>query len=149
MQYTGWSASFWKVLIGCVVGLGVIAIARFPSAARPNLDPVAQQDVIRLESRINQLDQRLYTIETSIRTLEQQSRLAGVTSRSPGQQDVEFLRGEVQRLQQRLAEHECALAKLDERTLSPAAREARRKSGVRPDGCRTNVDAPLRLSEPR
>jgi len=147
MQYKSSHASVLNVVIGCLVVLAIVALTKFPSAARANLDPIPQQQVIRLETRINQLEQRLYSIETSMRTLEQQSRLASATSRDTGQQDVVLLRAEIQRLQQRLAENECALAKLDERTLSAAVREARRKSGVRPDGCRTNVDAPIRFSE--
>ncbi|HEV2835635.1 MAG TPA: hypothetical protein VGW58_09980 [Pyrinomonadaceae bacterium] len=149
MQYKSLRASIFNIALGCFAVLAVVALTKFPSAARANLDPIPQQQVLRLETRINQLEQRLYSIETSMRTLEQQSRLAGVTSRDAGQQDVILLRAEVQRLQQRLGESECALAKLDERTLSPAVREARRKSGVRPDGCRTNVDAPIRFSELR
>jgi hypothetical protein len=149
MQNRSWFVGlhFRYVVVVCVVVLAVIAVTKFPSAARNNLDPTPQQDIIRLETRVNQLEQRLYSIETNVRTLEQQSRLA--TARDAGQQEVVQLRAEVQRLQLRLSDYDCALAKLDERTLSPATREARRKSGVRTDGCRTNVDAPLRLSDTR
>lgn len=151
MQYRSWCASLLSrnVVFVCVVVLGVVAVTKFPSAARTDLDPTPQQDIIRLETRVNQLEQRLYSIETNVRTLEQQSRVAGATSRDAGQQELILLRAEIQRLQLRLADHECALAKLDERTLSPTMREARRKSGARTDSCRTNVDAPLRLSELR
>ena len=114
-------------------------------AARTEAGPVPQQDVIRLESRISQLEQRFYTIETSLRTLEQQSRIAGASGRGAGvtPEDIVSLRSEIQTLQVRLMEEECALAKLDERTLSPAAREARRKA-VGNDPCRLNFELPLR-----
>jgi hypothetical protein len=62
---------------------------------------------------------------------------------------LELLRSQIQALQVRLAEDECALAKLDERTLSAAMRNSRRPGGVRSDPCRMNVDAPLRLPERR
>jgi hypothetical protein len=105
------------------------------------------QDTIRIESRLTQLEQRIYSIETSLRGLEQQSRLAGVnagrTTRDP---EVNLLHTELDTLRRRLAEVECGLARVDERTLSAAARAARRKA--QPDAgdpCRLNPDSPLRL----
>lgn len=83
-------------------------------------------------------------METNIRTIEQQSRLAGMNARGSSPEDVARLRADIQALQVRLAEDECALARLDERTLSPAMR---RKPGGRTDPCRVNVDAPLRLPD--
>lgn len=130
------------VLFVCILGLGLITAFRIASAASP------QQDVIRLEARLNQLEQRLFGIETTLRNIEQQSRLAGVAQRrgvSP--EDLIRLQAEIQTLQVRLTEDECGLAKLDERTLSPPAREARRKSATRPDPCRTNFDTPVRSSQ--
>jgi hypothetical protein len=103
--------------------------------------------MIRLESRLSRLEQRLYSIETSIRVLEQQSRLSGVTTGNAARDpEVGLLRMEVETLQRRLAEIECGLAKVDERTLSAAAKEARRKSiGGASDPCRLNAEIPLRL----
>jgi predicted nucleic acid-binding Zn-ribbon protein len=113
-------------------------------AARTSAGPAPQQDVIRLESRISQLEQRFYTVENSLRTLEQQSRIAGMNrggSISPD--EINLLRSEIQRLQARIMEDECALAKLDERTLSPTARDARQR-GAGCDPCRANFELPLR-----
>lgn len=130
-------------LMMCVV---VVAIA---AATRTDAGPVPQQDILRLESRMTQLEQRLYSIDNSLRTLEQQSRLAGVSPRD-ATRDLEMLRSAVQTLQVRIIEDECALAKLDERTLAPAMREARRKSGAgASDPCRRNADAPLQLPDQR
>jgi hypothetical protein len=108
------------------------------------------QDVIRLETRINQLEQRLYTMDASIRNIEQQSRIVGAASRGNVSAD-EFARliAQLQALQVRVMEDECALAKLDERTLTAAQRDARRKSGAASDPCRNNFEAPLRLPERR
>lgn len=131
----------WRsVLIVVVAGLGLVTIS---SAARNNTGPAPQQDVIRLEQRMNQLEQRLFSMETTLRNIEQQSRLAAVNRRGLGEEEVGQLRSELLRLQQRLADHECALAKLDERTLSPAMRTARRKSGT--DPCRLNSETPIQL----
>src|ERR1044072_8760945 len=88
----------------CVLGLSLLMISATPP-----------QDAIRLESRINQLEQRLYSMETNIRTLEQQSRMAGGTQRGASQEDVTFLRAQLQALQLRQADVECALAELEER----------------------------------
>lgn len=137
----------WRaLLITGVAGLALIAVFKIAFAAGANNAPAPQQEVFRLETRINQLEQRLIQIDTSIRGLEQQSRLGAAGSRGVTAQDVEILRANIQALQVRLAEHECALAKLDERTLSPAMRNSRRQSG-RTDPCRANADTPLRLPE--
>lgn len=107
------------------------------------------QDITRVESRLSQLEQRLFSIEASIRTLEQQSSLGSARATRPASDPEEaLLRAEVGVLQRRLTEVECGLAKLDERTLTTAAREARHKSAVGAgDPCRLNADVPLRLSD--
>jgi|SRR5215203_3040451 len=131
MKYRG-------VVMMCVV---VVAIVM---ATRTDAGPVPQQDVIRLESRMNQIEQRLYGIETSIRTLEQQSRLANAGPRDASR-DLEILRSALQTLESRIIQDECSLAKLDERTLASAAR---RRAGVT-NPCRRNVDLPLLLPDDR
>jgi hypothetical protein len=59
------------------------------------------------------------------------------------------LRLEVNALQQRLAEHECALAKLDERTLSPTMRTRRRSGAGANDPCRQNSETPVQFTDGR
>ena len=137
----------YRILLVCIVGLGFLTVS---SAARNEYGPTPQQDVIRLETRINQLEQRLYSIDSNLRNLDQQIRLSGSTVRGTNPEDLVRLRLELQALQNRLAEHECALAKLDERTLSPAMRAARRKSGSGAnDPCRLNFETPVQLSTTR
>lgn len=125
------------VLLVIVVAFGLVV------AVRTSAGPAPQQDVIRLEARIGQLEQRFYTVETSVRTLEQQSRLAGMNRGGVTPDEITLLRSEIQRLQARIMEDECALAKLDERTLSPTAREARQRAAGH-DPCRANSELPLR-----
>jgi hypothetical protein len=136
-----WTAVF--VLVSCLVAAA--AYTRSPAVTFGETTMSSPQDVIRIESRISQLEQRFYSLEMSMRSLEQQSRQSGMP-RESGARDSEvvLLRGEVDALQRRLAEIECGLARVDERTLSPVAREARRKT-VGVDSCRLNADAPLRL----
>jgi predicted nucleic acid-binding Zn-ribbon protein len=108
----------------------------------------AQQDPF-LNQRINQIEQRFYTIETRINRIEQDSKLSTITKGITGNNDAEIraLNSQVDALQLRLAEAECGLARLDERTLTTAARQARRKArGVETDRCRLNADVPLQLS---
>lgn len=113
------------------------------SAAAP---PVAQ-DISRVESRINMLEQRFRSVELSISRLEQQSRLSGVTPGPSARGDESaILRAEVEALRRRLAEVECGLIRIDERTLAPDARDTRLKSGAGgTDPCRLNIRAPLSL----
>lgn len=149
MQYRSGRANWrWRpVLLVFVLGLGSAAIFRITFAARNGDAPIPQQDVIRLESRFSQLEIRLNFIENRLRSIEQQSRVAD--SRGVSQSDWAVLRSEFQALQQRVIEHECALAKLDERTLAPNVRAARRRSVPDVDPCRANSDTPIRLPDER
>lgn len=145
MQYESRCTSHrWVVLLVFVAGLSLVAAFTIVSATANGPTP-QQQDIIRLENRITQLEQRLFSIETGLRTLEQQSRITGASSRGVSPEDVALLRSAIEVLQQRLTDDECGLAKLDERTLSPA----RRKAGATSDPCRLNFDVPLRLPERR
>lgn len=133
------------MLLLSFVALGLLTVFRISTAAGTDTGPAPQQDVIRLEQRMNQLDQRLFSLENNLRNVEQQSRIAGSASRGTTPEDVARLRLEVQALTNRLAEHECALQKLDERTLSSAMKTARRKSAAGDDQCRQNADTPIQL----
>jgi hypothetical protein len=125
------------------------AYASRPAARAVAPEPAAQ-DVIGLERRISLVEQRLNSIELSVNRLEQQSRLstpAPSTTQSVRDTELELLRSEVELLQRRMAEDECGLVRLDERTLAQSVREERRKNAAgREDPCRLNADAPLRLS---
>ena len=155
-QGSSFSDPRWRVLflagVGSLVAALVLLTVFRMSSARSDYEPTPAQDVIRLETRINQLEQRLYTMEASLRSIEQQTRIAGAQARSNGGVSAdEFARliAHLQALQVRVMEDECALAKLDERTLTAAQRDARRKSGAPTDPCRNNYEAPLRLPERR
>ena len=79
--------------------LVLVTVLKISSATATAPDPIPQQDIIRLESRLAQLEQRFYTIETSVRTLEQQSRLSGVTSRGVSPEGLLRLQAEIETLQ--------------------------------------------------
>lgn len=136
------------LLVALVITFSLISIFQIHSSAESTYSAAQHPDLIRLEQRVNQMEIRLYSMETNLRTLEQQIRLASGGTRGLDSQELAALRSELQMLHRRIAEHECALAKLDERTLATAARATRRKSGLT-DPCRVNVDAPLELPERR
>jgi hypothetical protein len=101
-----------------------------------------------LDRRISSLEQRFYTLESNINQLRQQAMVSRPPVVTPSGRDPELerLRSEIQLLQERLREVECAAAKLDERTLSPAARSARRAGGQNDDPCRLRAETPVQLS---
>ena len=104
------------------------------------------QDPASLDRRISMLEQRFYTLETSMNRLQQvlASQRSTRSSSSVSDRDVDQLQAEVQRLQLRLNEVECGLAKLDERTATASGN--RRSGEARPaDPCRQNPGTPLRL----
>ena len=74
------------------------------------------QDTVYLDRRISMLETRLSSIESSMRSLQQQ---AMISERSTAIQptrdpEVTLLRSEVEILNSRLRELECALVRLDE-----------------------------------
>lgn len=105
------------------------------------------QDVRSLDRRISSLEQRLYSIESSINRLDQFARSQRTPASQPDARDPELrlLQGELHALQLRLSETECGLVKLDERTTS--GQETRKSAGAKTaDPCRLNPATPLRLS---
>src|ERR1043165_527238 len=142
----------WRRALPIIVcaAVSITASAYLHSDSTGLVQAAHAQDNTMLERRISQLEQRFYTIETSITRLEQQTSLSSrpsITQPAASDTEVTLLRSEVEALQRRLNEIECGLAKLDERTLAPATRDARKRSGVSStDPCRLNPETPLRLS---
>ena len=132
---------FQVIAIVVLAVVAVIAMDRGASGA-------PTQDVNSLDRRISMIEQRFYTLETSMNRLQQyvtSQRSTSSSSSSDAQnRDVDQLQAEVQRLQLRLNEVECGLLKLDERTA--ASVRARRSGDAQPaDPCRQNPGLPLRL----
>ena len=136
------------LLIGLVCVLAVTVAMAHRGKASLEPEALAAQDAMQLDRRISSLEQRLYTLESNISQLRQQVTMSRPPVVTPNTRDpeVERLRSEIQLLQERIREVECAAAKLDERTLSPAAREARRTGGQGADSCRLRPETPVQLS---
>ena len=127
------------VVIAVLAAVVVVGLGRGGSGAET-------QDFTSLDRRISMLEQRFYSLETSMSRLQQLIASQRSTSSSSDLRDrqVDQLSQELQRLQLRLNEVECGLLKLDERT---ATASGNRRSGETraADPCRLNPNAPLRL----
>jgi uncharacterized protein YlxW (UPF0749 family) len=127
------------------IAIAILAAVIIAGMAR-GADVSATQDVSGLDRRISMLEQRFYSLETSMNRLQQVVTSQRSTSSSSDSRDreVDLLAQEIQKLQLRLNEVECGLVKLDERTTTAGGN--RRGGEARPaDPCRQNPGTPLRL----
>jgi uncharacterized protein YlxW (UPF0749 family) len=136
------------LLIGLVCVLAATAATAHRGKASPESSAPPAQDVTYLNARLSSIEQRFYSLESNINQLRQQIAASRPSAVTPNNRDleVERLRSEVQLLQERIREVECAAAKLDERTLSQAARDARRAGGREADPCRLRPETSVQLS---
>ncbi len=136
------------LIIGLCAIVSLAVSAYRGMGARANAE--SAQDTTSLDRRISLLEQRFYSIELNLNRLDQQLR-ASQGARSPStsvgrELELNLMRDELNALRLRLSEMECGLVRLDERTLAPAAREARKRAAGAEDPCRLNSQAPLRIS---
>ena len=140
-----------RTCIWAVAFSAVAATATGGYAVKSSSEPAGAgaQDAIMLDRRISALEQRFYMLESSISRLQQQAIGSSHSAPLPTRRDPEIdqLRGQVELLNARVRELECGLLRMDERTLSATAKEARRRAGAQPkEPCRLDPDAPVRLS---
>ena len=108
----------------------------------------AQQDMM-LARRLDQVEQRFFSLESRLSRLESDTRRPAVVPPilSNNDTEVQLLRTELDGFRVRLGETECGLLRLDERTLTSQARLARKKSSSSgTENCRLNRDVPVYLS---
>jgi hypothetical protein len=103
----------------------------------------AVQDPSSLDRRISMLEQRFYSLDSSMNRLQQlvASQRSTAPVSDPRDRELTQITEEIQRLQLRLVELQCGLLKLDERTSTRRSGEAKSS-----DPCRANPDLPLRFS---
>jgi len=116
----------------------------------------AQTD-FALQRRVDMIEQRFYMMESRLNSLEQQSRYPSSTSPNSSvrtdseisslRTQMEIMRAQIDTLNRRLADVECGLLKVDERTLTQAARDMRRRGREdENEPCRLNPGTAVRLS---
>jgi predicted RNase H-like nuclease (RuvC/YqgF family) len=131
------------VVVLCAV-LGVMVNSSRGSSSRGSEESTIQ-DVSSLDRRLSLLEQRFYSVESSVSRLQQlvAAQRPPVSQPSTNDREMSLIREEIQRLSLRMAEVECGLVKLDERTTSTSRRNANGKSS---DPCRLNPETAVRLS---
>ena len=131
------------VVVLCAV-LGVMV-----NSSRGNSSAAAteNQDVSSLDRRLSLLEQRFYSVESSISRLQQYVAAQRPPVSQPGtgvsDREISLMREEIQRLSLRVSEIECGVIKLDERT-TPASRRSTTNKPA--DPCRQNADTRVILS---
>lgn len=141
-----------KLLIVFAIAFSSIGVYSVITGGSTAVVPVvnAQTDMY-LSRRIDQLEQRMIYIESRISQVESQSRTSPIMPRplpsSSSEQEVPFLRTQIDGLRTRLGELECGLLHVDERTLTAAQRAARRRSAQgSSEKYRENSGSPIELS---
>src|SRR5215212_1065459 len=127
-----------------IAGLFAV-IAVMANISRGNSTTAAPeiQDPSSLDRRLSLLEQRFYSVESSISRLQQYvaSQRPPVSQPSTSDRELILFREEIQRLTLRVTELECGLSKLDERTTPASRRNTTNKSN---DPCRLNPETPVR-----
>ena len=121
--------------------LSVVVVLSYANARVGSAGPV--QDPSSLDRRISLLEQRFYTLESSMSRLQQMMAAQRPLPAPSDTNDRQFnqMAQEIQRLQLQLVEVQCGLLRLDERTTT------RRSGEPKPsDPCRANPNVPLRFS---
>ena len=111
--------------------------------------PVASaQTDMYLSRRVDQVEQRFYMLESRLNRLETSSNPNSISPQIRNTNDVElqFLRTQIDGLRTRVGELECGILRVDERTLSAAARGSRRRSAGNTEPCRQDPAKALELS---
>ena len=130
-----------------LAGVAVLVVIVIMYAGRGvSGNEATMQDPAGLDRRTSLLEQRFYSLESSISRLQQVVASQRSTGATPDTNDREItvLSQELQRLQLRMTEVECGLAKLDERTIPASARRSGDQRST--DPCRATPNTPLRLS---
>lgn len=143
-----WKSEKVKTVLA-VVGMAVVVYVGLVGMFGERTASAQQTDPF-LSRRIDQLENRLYQLESKIDRVDQEARRPGVSSPSiTGGNDTEIrlLRSEFDNMRLRLGEAECGLLRVDERTLTAAARASRKKATVGgTENCRVNPGAAVQLS---
>src|SRR5437667_12128472 len=139
----------WRVSLLMMPFVAIAVMASLHRGTNPLPSGIGNntQDVISLDRRISLLEQRFYAVESKVNRLEQQVAFSQRTpTPSNSGRELELLHHQTEMLERRLVEIDCGLVMLDERTLTPAARESRGSLGTKViDRCWLEQGSPLRF----
>ena len=131
----------------------IIAAAFIFTGFLPGTKTAEAQTDLLLERRLSQIEERFYLLESRLSRIEQDPSVLPQSPSMRNDTEISYLRSQIdaQRVQMdalrmRIGDLECGLARVDERTLTPAARDARRRT--QPDGteqCRADPNVPVKL----
>jgi hypothetical protein len=131
------------------IGIMTVAYCVYTVVLGSQTPAVEAQSDRYLESRLSQMEQRFYQIESRLNRIEQDSITRRSTTSSPVSdnraQEITLLQNELIGFRVRLGEVECGLLKLDERTL-PASRRLGGRNTTGSDRCRQDWASPVQLS---
>jgi hypothetical protein len=124
------------------------ALSLYAVFAGRSVPTASAQNDMYLARRIDQVEQRFYSLESRLNRLEMGSSPSLVSPQVRNTNDVElqFLRTQVDALRTRVGELECGVLRLDERTSSSASHVANRRSGRTTEPCRLDPAKPIELS---
>jgi hypothetical protein len=145
------------VLVSVVIVTSIVSLGmNWLYATRLALEiPVAAQTDMMVERRISQVEHRFNYLESRLNQLENHSRYpsvlpggstSGTLQASQMRTELDTLRSQLDSVRARVGEVECGLLKVDERTLSQAERDARRRAAATNDPCRNQPTKPVSLS---
>ncbi|HVF46657.1 MAG TPA: hypothetical protein VNA17_03730 [Pyrinomonadaceae bacterium] len=109
---------------------------------------LAQSDTF-LARRIDQIENRFYSMESRLNRLEQSSSRPAASVPRIGDVnavEIQALRNQMDSFRFRLGEVECGVLRLDERTLTVATRRGRGGAATGTERCRQNWGTPITLS---
>jgi hypothetical protein len=137
-----------KVVLSYFAAAAALALSLYAVFIGGTAQPVSAQTDAYLSRRIDQVEQRFYMLESRLNRIETSSRPAATlpsTGLTVNAVELQFLRTQTDALRTRVGELECAVLKLDERTLAAAAKSVRRSSAD-PEPCRLSSGTPVSLS---
>ena len=141
------------VILAFCLGAGVVGYANRsgPGPATRSLDSSELtssepgQDIMSVDRRVTTLEQHMYTLDSNLNQIQQQIMMLNRTSSQPtgSSTEVQQLRLELDLLRSQMTQVECALAKLDERTITTGKPKVR--AGVK-DPCRLDPQTPIEIT---
>jgi len=131
------------LIIVAVVSGGGVLVARGAFIHSGTTSAINPQDALT-DRRITMVEQRLFLLETRLNRLEQVASTTRAPSTDQSSVQIDLMRTEIDSMKSQIGLVDCALAKLDERTLPRTQRDQQTRDRTS-DPCRHNPDTPLIL----